>query len=90
MKFLGFKKLFKDLKSCKHMRGDYQIKPKIRFIIDTNKFRCFFLPTILAVPWVYRYPKSCVVEIMWLHFRICIGEFTHKEKSEVSDNGCEQ
>lgn len=77
---MPLKKLFNDLKECRHIRHDYKILPKIKVKVDTKRFRCFILPTILYVPWVYRHPDiGCgVLEIMWLNFTIDIGEWVTK------------
>jgi len=71
-------KLFEDLKKCKYMRKEYRIKPAIEFRIDKENYYFSFLPTILYMPWVYRYPNSAgVIDIWFLHFHILIGKWEH-------------
>ena len=68
--------LFKKLKRCKPDRKKYRIKPIIRFEVDTRDYYFSFLPTVLWIPWIYRYPNSTgVVDIWWLHFHILIGKW---------------
>ena len=67
-------KLFEDLKKCKSDRKKYRIKPIIKFYVDKEHYYFAFLPTVLWMPWVYRYPNvNGVVDIWWLHFHILIG-----------------
>ena len=67
-------KLIEDLKKCKGHRKEYRIKPFIEFRVDKEDYYFSFLPTILYMPWVYRYPNSVgVIDIWWLHFHILIG-----------------
>ena len=68
-------KLIKDLKNCKVHRKVYKIKPTIEFSVDTEDYCFSFLPTILWMPWVYRYPDSSVIDIWWLNFHILIGKW---------------
>lgn len=71
---MKLKKLFADLKRCKNSRGDCRVKPTIKFYIDTNDYYFAFLPTVLWLPWIYRYPGSeGVVDIWWLNMHILIG-----------------
>ena len=86
---MALKRLFNDLKECRPFRKDYQLKPKIRLDIDTRRFRCFILPTILYVPWIYRKPNVGlgIVEIKWLNFTIVIGEWSTRDVQEGETNG---
>jgi hypothetical protein len=69
-------KLFDDLKRCKGNRKKYRIKPNIKFLVDTKNYYFSFLPTILWMPWIYRYTNSQgVIDIWWLHFHISIGKW---------------
>ena len=74
-------KLFKDLKACKPDRKNYQLKPKIRLDVDTKRYRCYILPTILYVPWIYRIPNVGLgaLEIKWLNFTIVLGEWVMRD-----------
>ena len=77
---MALKQLISDLKKCRPFRGDYKIKPKIRVDVDTRRFRCFILPTISYVPWIYRQPDVGlgVVEVKWLNFTIVVGEWVKR------------
>lgn len=79
-------KLFEDLKACKPYRKDYKLKPKIRLDVDTKRYRFYFLPTILYVPWIYTIPNVGLgaLEIKWLNFTIVLGEWVTRaaEKGE--------
>ena len=67
-------KLIEDFKMCKGHRKEYRIKPTIKFRADTENYHFSFLPTILYLPWIYRYPNSIgIIDIWWLHFHILIG-----------------
>jgi len=80
------KKLFKDLKNCEGHRKEYKIKPCIVFKVDREDYYFSFLPTVLYMPWIYRYPNSIgVIDIWWLNFHICIGEWIRKEYEDVKD-----
>lgn len=69
-------KLIKDLKNCKGYRKQYRIKSYIKFYRDKENYYFSMLPTILWMPWVYRYPNSTgVLDIWWLHFHILIGKW---------------
>ena len=69
-------KLFEDLKKCKGRRRQYRIKPSIRFHVDREDYYFAFLPTILWMPWIYRYPNiDGVIDIWWLHFHVLIGKW---------------
>lgn len=69
-------KLFNDLKRCKEYRKEYKIKPAIRLYVDKEYYDFSFLPTVLWMPWVYRYPDSDgVIDIWWLNFHILIGKW---------------
>lgn len=79
----GYKYLFARLKISKRIRKKYKIKPYISFVSHfPNHF--FILPTILVMPWIYRYPDSCIIEILWFNFSICIGKWivVNDEKGE--------
>ena len=69
-------KLFKDLKKCKGHRKEYRIKPTIRFYVDKEYYDFSFLPTVLWMPWIYRYPDcDGVIDIWCLNFHILIGKW---------------
>ena len=71
-------KLFDDLKECKGHRNEYRIKPIIKFKVDKENYYFSFLPTILWMPWIYRYPNIIgVIDIWWLNFHIAIGKWEH-------------
>lgn len=71
-------KLFDDLKECKGNRNEYRIKPIIKFKVDKENYYFSFLPTILWMPWIYRYPNTIgVIDIWWLNFHIFIGKWEH-------------
>ena len=71
-------KLVEDLKSCKNDRKKYRIKPTIKFYVDKQHYYFAFFPTVLWMPWVYRYPNiNGVIDIWWLHFHILIGKWEH-------------
>lgn len=71
-------KLIDDLKRCRYARKEYRIKPTIKLHIDTHKYYFAFIPTILWMPWVYRYLSiHGVVDIWWLNFHILIGKWEH-------------
>lgn len=69
-------KLIEDLKNCKGHRKEYRIKPTFEFRVDTEDYYFSFLPTVLWMPWIYRYPNSVgLIDIWWLHFHILIGKW---------------
>ena len=76
---MKLKKLFNNLKSCKPIRKDYYIEPKIRCEVDDRYFRFFLLPTIMFVPWISRYNGLCCCEILWLNLRIGMGVWRRKD-----------
>lgn len=68
--------LFKKLKEHKPNRKKYRIEPTIRFRVDTEHYLFSFLPTVLWMPWIYRFPHcGGVIEIWWLHFHVLIGNW---------------
>lgn len=76
---MKLKKLFNDLRRCRHMKGEYRVKPTIRFYINTRSYFFAFLPTIIYEPWIYRHPNSDgVIDIWWLNCHILIGTFEPK------------
>jgi hypothetical protein len=78
---MKLKKLFKFLKRCRPDRKDYYIEPKVVFWVDDSNFSFFVLPTIVFVPWIYRYKGVCCCEIMWLNLHIGIGIWQSKDGS---------
>lgn len=76
--------LFKDLKRLKPYRKDYYIEPKIKLLTDISLIS--LLPTIIWVPWIYRYPNCYVVEIMFLNFDIGIGLWKHHNEVNGGKN----
>ena len=76
---MKLKKLFEDLKRCKHCRSEYRVKPHVEFYIDTYHYYFAFLPTILWLPWPYRYPDlNGIVDIWWFNMHILIGKWVAK------------
>lgn len=74
-------KLFKDLRMCKKSRKEYHVKPYFKFLIDSDHYYFAFLPTILWMPWCYRYPNlHGVIDIWWLNFHILIGRWEVQKK----------
>ena len=72
------KKLFNDLKRLKSGRNQYRIKPYFKFEVDRRDYCFSFLPTVLWMPWIYRYPGSVgIVDIWWLNFHIFIGKWVN-------------
>lgn len=60
------------------MKGEYRIKPTLRFYVDTAHYYFAFLPTVLYLPWVYRHPGGDgVIDVWWLNCHILIGTFVH-------------
>ena len=78
---MKLKKLFDVLKRCKPDRKDYYIEPKIFFEVDDSNFSFFLLPTVMFVPWPYRYKGMCCIEMMWLNLHIGIGIWKSKDGS---------
>ena len=74
-------KLFKRLKELKSYRKEYKIKPVVKCGADDRDYYFSLAPTITFQPWIYRQPRDWVVDIWWLHFHICVGEW------ECVDNG---
>lgn len=74
-------KLLEDLKRCKGHRKKYRIKPTIRFEVDTTHYSFAFMPTILWLPWVYRYPNTDgIVDVWWLNFHILLGRWEERKE----------
>lgn len=72
-------KLFEDLKKCKDGRKEYKIEPTIRFFVD-KEYQFSFFPTVLWMPWVYRYLNyDGVIDIWWLNLHILIGTWKRIE-----------
>lgn len=67
------RKLFRELESCRHMRGGYRVKPKLQARFDRANYMMYVLPTITIQPWLYRKPGTFVVAFRWLHFRLAYG-----------------
>lgn len=61
------------------MNSRWIIKPAIKFEIDTTDYMICFLPTIIWMPWKYRYPNSYVFDITWLNLHIGIGLWQRKD-----------
>lgn len=76
---LGFIDLFKTLRKFKVQRKHYHIKPEIRFGVDTKNFIFSLIPTVMVVPWVFRYHNEPIIDIQWLHLHITIGKWKRKE-----------
>ena len=69
-------KLFEDLERCKEYKKEYKLIPSLRFHRDTDSYYFSFIPTVLWMPWIYRYPNlDGVIDIWWLHFHILIGKW---------------
>lgn len=86
-------KLFEDLKNCKGSRKQYRTKPTVKFYVDKQSYYFAFLPTVLWMPWIYRYPNTTgIIDIWWLHFHILIGKWEHltcndcKHRNECIDS----
>ena len=67
--------LIKRLKELKPYRKCYKIKPTIKFGFDDRYYCMSLIPTIIWYPWIFRDPKGSFIEIWWLNFHICIGEW---------------
>lgn len=67
------------MKTFKEMRKEYRIKPKIAFEIDNRNYLFFFLPTIIWMPWKYRYNRSFVVCFHWFNFVVGFGFWERRE-----------
>ncbi len=59
-------------------RKDYILKPKIA--VETKLEDWILIPTIIYVPWKYRYRGGFAVAFVWLNFGIIYGEFVKKEE----------
>ena len=80
LEVLRLKDLRDDLRMCKHMRCNYRIEWSFKCGVNCSAKFFAFLPTILFVPWVYRYPNARgIIEIWWLHYRISFGKWIPKE-----------
>ena len=80
---MKLKKLFADLKRCKKCRSEYRVKPTMEFYVDTTCYDFAFLPTVLYMPWCYRYPDSKgVVDIWWLNMHILIGTWERRNETK--------
>lgn len=75
---MRLKNLIADLKKCKPNRKEYYIEPKVRFNVDEPSL-FLFLPTIVFVPWIYRYNGMACCEIAWLNLHIGIGIWRRKD-----------
>jgi len=76
---MRLKKLFRSFRDCKPEREKYCIEPKITFEVDTYSYIFSFLPTIVFVPWTYRYTGSAPLSITWLNMSICFGIWRRKD-----------
>lgn len=77
---MGLKKLFEAYKRTRHLnKEEYKLKPCVTFETDTNYYYFALLPTIVFTPAPYRFLNSCAVEIWWLNFHICFGEWVRKD-----------
>ena len=78
-------KLIEDFKMCRGNRKEYRVKPTIKFMADTRDYYFSIFPTILWMPWFYRYPNTTgVIDIWWLHFHILIGKWERFSCSECT------
>lgn len=82
---MKLRKMFKRLKELKKYRKDYVIKPKVIFEIDDSHYFFYLIPTIGFMPWIYRWPGTSVLEIMWLNMHICFGIWEAKKDDRQSD-----
>lgn len=55
------------------MRKEWRIKPCVKLAIDKEDYIFSFLPTIIWMPWRYRYPGTYVVDFSWLIFHMGFG-----------------
>lgn len=60
------------------MRNEWYIDPIVKAIIDKEDYLYALLPTIIWMPWRYRYPNTFIVEFHWLIFHIGFGLWKHK------------
>lgn len=77
---MKLKKLFESLKRCKGHRKDYKIKWEVKFEVDDSNYIFSLLPTMVFVPWPYRYLRETIMDIMWLNCHITIGKWMSKEE----------
>ena len=75
-------KLFKRLKELKPYRKEWKIEPHISFHVESTDYAFSFIPTIVWVPWINRYPDTKVIDIWWLNMHIAIGKWVYKEESK--------
>lgn len=80
---LGLVKLFKTLRRLKVQRKHHYIKRVVDFHVDTHDYLFSFLPTIVFVPWPYRYNGEAIFDLHWLHMHIAIGEWARKEDNNA-------
>lgn len=57
-------------------RKDYQLKCRIKFGCEKDFF--FALPTVIYIPWKYRYIGVAAIELRWLFFYACYGDWQNK------------
>ena len=71
--------LFKTLRKLKPQRKDWYVKPAIKIEIDREYYVFHFLPTVVWMPWPYRYPDQFIVCISWFNLHIGFFKWIRKE-----------
>lgn len=72
---MGLKKLIDTYKRTKYLNKHYRLKPGVHFEVDKNDYCFALLPTITFLPAPFRWPGTCAVEVWWLNFHLCFGEW---------------
>ena len=78
---MKLRKLFKRIKACREDGpSPFRIKWNIKFQTDDTDYIFSFLPTIIWMPGIYRYPGTCVIDITWLNLHLTIGTWVYKDR----------
>ena len=72
----------KKIKKRREQRKEYCIKPRVSFENDIKDKMVSFIPTIIFMPWRYRWNGTYVVDIWWLTFHIGIGIWDRRNENE--------
>lgn len=65
-------------KNLRSQRNEYYIKKKVHCFVDDTGYTFAFLPTVFYEPWFCRHVHYPIVEIHWLIFHVCFGEWCEK------------
>lgn len=82
---MGIISLLKKYIDLRSRRKGWRVEKRLRFEIDKD-YMFSFLPTVIWMPWMYRYPESSVIDIWWLNLHITFGTWKRNEVSKGVKN----